>query len=93
MFWARETRVPIICDNISRNRYFLLRSRLKFVEDQNVSKEARMLDRFWKVRPLLDMVQHGCHKNRRTKSVSIDEQMIPFHGKVLMRQYVRRKPN
>lgn len=52
-----------------------------------------MLDRFWKVRPLLDMVQRGCHKNRRTKSVSIDEQMIPFHGKVLMRQYVRGKPN
>lgn len=93
MYWARSTRVPIISDNISRNRYFILRSRLKLVEDQKISKEERSLDRFWKVRPMLDMVQRGCRQNARTRAVSIDEQMIPFHGQVKMRQFVRGKPN
>ncbi|KAG5870791.1 hypothetical protein JTB14_009949 [Gonioctena quinquepunctata] len=39
MYWARNTRVPIFSDNISRNQYFQLRSRLKLVEDQKISKE------------------------------------------------------
>lgn len=93
MYWARNTRVPIISDNISRNRYFKLRSRLKLVEDQKISKEERNLDKFWKIRPMLDMVQKRCRNNKRTRYVSIDEQMIPFHGQVKMRQFVRGKPN
>ncbi|KAG5865374.1 hypothetical protein JTB14_010012 [Gonioctena quinquepunctata] len=93
MYWARNTRVPIISDNISRNRYFQLRSRLKLVEDQKISKEERNLDKFWKIRPMLDTVQRGCRNNKRTRYVSIDEQMIPFHGQVKMHQFVRGKPN
>ena len=93
MFWRSDTRVPIVSDNISRNRFFALRTRLKLVDDDSVSKEAREIDRFWKVRPMLDQIQKGCLQNERTPNVSIDEQMIPFHGKVLMRQFVRGKPN
>ncbi|KAG5894003.1 hypothetical protein JTB14_031003 [Gonioctena quinquepunctata] len=51
-YWARNTRVPIISDNISRNRYFQLRSRLKLVEDQKISEEERNLDKFCKIRPI-----------------------------------------
>ncbi|KAG5879338.1 hypothetical protein JTB14_037897 [Gonioctena quinquepunctata] len=93
MYWAQNTRVPIISDNISRNRYFQLRSRLKLVEDQKISKEDRNLDKFWKMKPMLDTVQKGCRNNKRTRYVSIDEQMIPFHRQVKMRQFVRGKPN
>ncbi|KAG5873629.1 hypothetical protein JTB14_003059 [Gonioctena quinquepunctata] len=93
MYWARNTRVPIISDNISRNRYFQLQSRLKLVEDQKISKEERNLDKFWKIRPMLDRVPKGCRNNERTRYVSIDEQMIPFRGQVEMRQFVRGKPN
>ena len=92
MFWSREMRVPVISDNISRDRYFGLRSRLKLVEDDKISREERSLDRFWKVRPMLDRVLKGCRQNKRTEAASIDEQMIPFHGKVIMRQFVRGKP-
>lgn len=93
MFWRSDTRVPIVSDNLSRNRFFALRTRLKIVDDDSVSNEAKALDRFWKVRPMLDSIQKGCRQNKRSQNVSIDEQMIPFHGKVLMRQFVRGKPN
>ncbi|KAG5867433.1 hypothetical protein JTB14_010009, partial [Gonioctena quinquepunctata] len=77
MYWARNTRVPIISDNISRSRYFQIRSRLKLVEDQKISKEERNLDKFWKIRPMLDTVRKGSRNDKRTRYVSIDEQMIP----------------
>ncbi|CAH1965230.1 unnamed protein product [Acanthoscelides obtectus] len=93
MYWGVQTRVPIISEKMSRNRFFVLRSRLKLVDDDMVSKEARDLDRFWKVKPMLEKIQRGCRSNIRTENVSIDEQMIPFHGQVKMRQFVRGKPN
>ncbi|ENN78526.1 hypothetical protein YQE_05006, partial [Dendroctonus ponderosae] len=93
MFWAQNTRVPIVSDNITRNRFFKLRSRLKVVDDNMISAEEKSHDRFWKVRPLLDSIQRGCRMNERSPMVSIDEQMIPFAGQVLMKQFVRGKPN
>lgn len=41
----------------------------------------------------LNRVQTGCLQNVRTNQISIDEQMIPFSGQVLMRQFIRGKPN
>nr|CAH7714750.1 unnamed protein product [Callosobruchus chinensis] len=93
MYRARDTRVPLVADNIPRNRFFKLRSRLKVVDDNVISDIQKSLDRFLKVRPLLDAVQRGCRLNERTYDVSIDEQMIPFTGHVMMRQFVRGKPN
>lgn len=93
MFWQRDSRVPIVSDNISRNRFYSLRTRLKIVDDNIISKEQKEADRFWKIRPMLDMIQKACRENFRTQEISIDEQMVPFHGKVAMKQYVRGKPN
>ncbi|XP_050302813.1 piggyBac transposable element-derived protein 2-like [Anthonomus grandis grandis] len=90
LFWSREMSVPMISDNITRDRYFGLRCRLKLVEDDKISREQRSLDRFWKV--MLYRVLKGCRQNKRTEAASIEEQMIPFHGKVIMRQFVRGKP-
>lgn len=93
MFWGRETRVPIISDSISRNRYFELRTKLKIVDDNSVSNEARKIDKFWKIRPMVDKIQAACHAHERPPFVCIDEQIIPFHGQVKMRQYIKGKPN
>nr|XP_015910855.3 piggyBac transposable element-derived protein 3 [Parasteatoda tepidariorum] len=42
---------------------------------------------------MLNKVRQRCLKQKRPQIVSIDEQIIPFHGQVSMRQYVRGKPN
>lgn len=91
MCWARKTRYPLIADNMTRDRFFKLRSRLKLVNENEISEEKKT-DKFWKVRPMLEKVRGQCLKNVRPKNVSIDEQMIPFYGHVAMRQYIKGKP-
>jgi Transposase IS4 len=66
MFWRLDTRVPIVSDNISRNRFFLLRTRLKLVDDDAV--EGKENDRYWKIRPMINQVQKTCLENGRTFS-------------------------
>lgn len=93
MYWEQNTRVPIIANNISRDRYFLLRKNLKLQDDETVPLQEKLTNKFWKVQPIIKSVQNGCRLNVRPKSVSIDEQMIPFWGRVSGRQYVKGKPN
>lgn len=93
MFWASETRVPIIAETMPREKYFSIRSNLKVVIDADVSNESKANDKLWKVRPVLDEVRKGCLMIPRPPHVSIDEQMIPFTGTTLLKQYVVGKPN
>lgn len=92
MFWAARTRISMVADYISRDRFIQLRVNLKVVDDNSVSEEDRKSDRFWKVRPMLNVVRDSCLNTPRSQNISIDEQMIPFHGHVAMRQYIRGKP-
>lgn len=92
MVWERFTRIPIIADNISGDRFFEISSNLKVLNDNEVPKEVKEQDRFWKVRSMLNKIRERCLKQKRQKILSI-EQIIPFHGQVSMRQYLRGKPN
>lgn len=93
MYWQNSTRVPSIANRMSRNRYFQLRSRLKVVNDMEVSVQVKEQDRLWRIRPLVSSVLKGCQKLPREEYLSIDEQMIPFSGRTQLRQFVPRKPN
>ena len=93
MFWQRSLQLPLVCEAMTRDRYFRIRSSLKVVVDVDVSDDAKKADRLWKVRPLMDRIRSGCLKLARPRDVSIDEQMIPFSGACALRQYVPNKPN
>lgn len=93
MFWAAKTRVKLISETITRNRYFNIRANIKVVEDHQISTAMKELDRFWKVRPIVSQIEKACRENRREKCVAIDEQIIPFTGKCKQKQVVKGKPN
>ncbi|CAH2097926.1 unnamed protein product [Euphydryas editha] len=93
MYWALETKVYFIANTITRNRYFQLRSNLKVTNDELITQNARQIDKFWKVRPIVSAVEKGCRENKRDNCVAIDEQIIPFTGKCKQKQVVKCKPN
>ncbi|XP_054720937.1 piggyBac transposable element-derived protein 3-like [Uloborus diversus] len=91
MYWAKHTVVvPLVCESMKRDRFFEVRSNLHFVDD-NDSIDKK--DKLWKVRPMLDTVQKAFLELPKSNHLSIDEQMIPFSGKCVARQYVPSKPN
>lgn len=93
MFWAAETRVNLIAQNFTRNRYFKLRANIKVVQDHTVTDVEKEVDRFWKIRPIVSGIEQGCRENKRERCVAIDEQMMPFTGKCKLKQVVKGKPN
>lgn len=91
MFWAAETRVTLVANAMTRNRFFQLRSKIKVVDDQLVTPNMKEVDRFWKIRPIVSSIEKGCRENERCQNVAIDEQIIPFTGKCKMKQVVKGK--
>lgn len=93
MYWEKKWKVPLVANNMKRDRYFLLRNSLKVVYDDDIPQTVRQIDRLWKIRPLLDRILQGCMKQPRQQHISIDEMMVPFTGSCNVKQYVAGKPN
>ncbi|KAL1462085.1 hypothetical protein MTO96_027313 [Rhipicephalus appendiculatus] len=92
MYWQAGTRIPAIADTMAVNRFFKLRSALH-ITDQNALRQEPCVDKFWKVRPLLDAIRDQCLKLEVLEHTSIDEQMVPFSGRVPAKQVIKSKPN
>nr|XP_054928570.1 piggyBac transposable element-derived protein 2-like [Dermacentor andersoni] len=91
MYWQEDTRIPTIAEAMTCKRFFKLRAALH-VTDSNAPKESTT-NKFWKVAPILNAVRSRCLDLDPLEQASIDEQMVPFTGRVPGKQFVKNKPN
>lgn len=91
LYWTPMMRSQLFSSvHMSRNRFEKLRNNLHIVD---INRDKNGDDRLWKVRPLLNAFQQRCRDLPLEENLCIDEQMIPFKGKIDIKQYIRGKPN
>ena len=67
---------------MSRNRFQLLLRFMHFSDNQRPNN-----DQLFEVRKLLDLLENFTKCKKPGKTVTIDETMVPWRGRLLFRQY------
>jgi hypothetical protein len=91
MYWEKDTRVPPVVDNMTKDRFFSIRSNIHFIDNMTIPPGNK--DVFIKVRPLYDTIKKKCNSLPMERNICIDEQMVPFKGHLSIKQYIRNKSN
>ncbi|XP_070389530.1 piggyBac transposable element-derived protein 3-like [Dermacentor albipictus] len=90
LYWKPNMKCDLVASaGMSRNRFEKLRNNLHIVDVNHPDST----DRLWKVRPLLDVFQSKCKSLVAEERLCIDEQMVPFKGRLDIKQYVKGKPH
>jgi hypothetical protein len=91
MYWTPATKIQFIDDiQLPRNRFEALRNNLHIVD---VNEKRNGNDKLWKVRPIINSFEKRCEELVIEENVCIDESIIPFKGKLKIKQYMKGKPN
>ncbi|XP_070778935.1 piggyBac transposable element-derived protein 3-like [Enoplosus armatus] len=91
-YWHHELRFSVIADIMPRRRLKLLRRFIHFNDTQQCDGTP---DRFYKIRPLFDMLRQQCLLIPSTYQHSVDEVMVAYKGTRAgsLRQYIANKPD
>lgn len=90
MYWSPELNLEIFKSSMTCERFFQLRNHLHIVN--NFEKPDNCTDKFYKVRPVLEAVRKRLLQFDVGEIISIDEQIIPFDGRLVMKQFMKDKP-
>lgn len=91
MYWENEFRINLIADNMSRNRFFELRTHFHVIDNEEISPMNS--NKFIKVRLLFDYLKNRFYQLPIKCNISIDKQIVPFKGKLASKLFTSGKPN
>ena len=90
-YWSNQPdlKVPFVCDAISRDRFLQLKSFIHLADNQALEVGNKVA----KVQPLYNLLKRNLVKyGIFHKNISIDESMVPYHGKHSSKMFIRMKP-
>ncbi|KAJ4930745.1 hypothetical protein JOQ06_025053 [Pogonophryne albipinna] len=92
MYWSSEKglRLDLIADAMPVNRFEQILSYIHFVD--NYSQAPGNADKLYRIRPVLEALKETFRTAVNPEEFqSIDEQMIPFKGRLSIKQYIPKK--
>ena len=90
MYWQPATRINRVADIIPVDRFFKIRQYIHAVSARELLESNK--DKFWKNARVIAAVRKACLQLPREEFSSIDEQMIPFTGRMPAKQVMKSKP-
>lgn len=92
-FWDPLQGCPLFRACMSRNRFSNIRRHLRF-DDKNTRSARRDRDKFAPFRDVWETINKNLLKHYIPgKTLTIDEQLVPFRGRVSFLQYIPSKPD
>lgn len=91
LFWERDrdTHSELVAESITRDTFDYIMSNIH-IQDNNVLNPT---DKFAKVRPLFQHLNEKFMENGRLEQMhSVDEAMVPYHGRHGTKQFLKGKP-
>ena len=86
-YWSGITRQPFVADTFARNRFLDI---MRFLHLSDNAQSST--DRLQKLRPLIDTINHHCRTaHYPSQHCTIDEAMVGFKGRSIMRQHIPAK--
>lgn len=74
-----------------RNRFYSIRQNIHIINNMDIARDNT--DKFVKIRPLFDTLNNRCKQLPVERNISVDEQIVPFKGQLVVKQYMKGKPN
>ncbi|XP_065317795.1 piggyBac transposable element-derived protein 3-like [Gordionus sp. m RMFG-2023] len=92
-YWSVETSIPQIAETMSRNRFLLIREFFHVNNNKDmVAREDKGYNKF-KIQPFIFQLKQNFKKIKLEEKLAIDEFIIPFKGRSILRQYIKSEPH
>ena len=78
---------------IGRNKLETILRNIHFVNNLEISEEEKANDRVWKLRTWITELRQNFLKVSPEEFHAVDEKMVPFKRKSLLRQYLPKEPH
>ncbi|XP_030579753.1 piggyBac transposable element-derived protein 3-like [Archocentrus centrarchus] len=88
IYWSNACRVDQVADVMPRDRWEEIKHCINFSDNTTPNNS----DRLFKIRPLIDSLLPKFQALPQEQMMSIDEQMVPFKGRSVLKQYIPKKP-
>ena len=90
-YWSNNLRYEQIASKMSCNRFCLIHRSLHFV-DNNIASDEDKFDRVWKLLLWITKLNLNFSVISCEEFQSVDEIMVPFKGRSVLRMYLPKKP-
>lgn len=93
LYWKSKLNCPIVSEVMSRDRWEDIKSKIHFNDNTQTPLPNEKTDKLFKIRPLIDHLQKKFREIPMPQMLCVDEQIVPFKGKISIKQYIPKKPH
>ena len=92
-YWESDMSYNGVSSIMPRNRFEKIIRSIHFIDNLSITEHDQKTDRIWKIRPWINQLRNAFATVSPEEHHAVDEIMIAFKGRSLLRQYMPMKPH